>query len=59
MLSLGLVALSLSLLVSGQTYSATYLPSTAPKTTEKGQSGTNQCGSGHDQGSMCQNAYSM
>ncbi|RDX57386.1 hypothetical protein OH76DRAFT_1476784 [Lentinus brumalis] len=40
-----------------QTYSATYLPSNAPKTSEKGQSGTNQCGTGSDQNSMCQNLY--
>ncbi|CAL1698993.1 unnamed protein product [Somion occarium] len=57
MLSSSLIALSLSLLVSGQTYSATYLPSNAPKTSEKGQSGTNQCGSGHNQNSTCQNLY--
>lgn len=41
-----------------QTYSATYLPDTAPKTTEKGQTGTNQCGTGVNQTSSCQNAYS-
>ncbi|KAK7442995.1 hypothetical protein VKT23_015942 [Stygiomarasmius scandens] len=38
-------------------YSATYLPSNAPPTTEEGQTGTNQCGSGSNQTSMCQNAY--
>ncbi|KAI0078570.1 hypothetical protein K474DRAFT_882344 [Panus rudis PR-1116 ss-1] len=57
MLSLGLVTLSLTLMVYGQTYSATYLPSNAPKQSEKGQTGTNQCGSGHDQNSNCQNVY--
>ena len=47
-------------LVSGalaQTYSATYLPSNAPNQTEQGQSGTNQCGTGNDQNSTCQNLY--
>ena len=51
-------ALYLALSASAQTYSATYLPSNAPKTTENGQSGTNQCGTGSNQTSMCQNAYS-
>lgn len=39
-------------------YSATYLPSNAPPTTEEGQTGTNQCGAALNQTSMCQNAYS-
>ncbi|KAI0821903.1 hypothetical protein BC628DRAFT_1328512 [Trametes gibbosa] len=52
-----LVSLTLASVALAQTYSATYLPTNAPKTTEQGQSGTNQCGSGHDQNSMCQNAY--
>ncbi|KAJ7590519.1 hypothetical protein C8J56DRAFT_933105 [Mycena floridula] len=52
--SLGLLWLSV---VRAQTYSATYLPSTAPKTTEEGQAGTNQCGTESSQTSMCQNAY--
>ena len=39
-------------------YSATYLPSNAPPTTEQGQVGTNQCGTALNQTSMCQNAYS-
>ncbi|KAI0628541.1 hypothetical protein C8Q77DRAFT_1067566 [Trametes polyzona] len=52
-----LVSLTLASIALAQTYSATYLPSNAPKTTEEGQSGTNQCGTGHDQNSMCQNAY--
>ncbi|KAL0959888.1 hypothetical protein HGRIS_011556 [Hohenbuehelia grisea] len=38
-------------------YSATYLPSNAPKTTENGQTGTNQCGTTASQNSSCQNAY--
>ncbi|KAH9888092.1 hypothetical protein C8Q73DRAFT_203327 [Cubamyces lactineus] len=52
-----LLSLTLASVALAQTYSATYLPSNAPKTSEQGQSGTNQCGSGHDQNSMCQNAY--
>jgi hypothetical protein len=44
--------------IKAQTYSATYLPSTAPKTTEEGQTGTNQCGTGFNQTGQCQNAYS-
>ncbi|KAJ7067883.1 hypothetical protein C8F01DRAFT_1116102 [Mycena amicta] len=39
------------------TYSATYLPSNIPAQTEEGQAGTNQCGTGFNQTSMCQNAY--
>ncbi|TDL17258.1 hypothetical protein BD410DRAFT_581157 [Rickenella mellea] len=38
-------------------YTATYLPSNAPAQTEQGQAGTNKCGGGSDQNSMCQNAY--
>ncbi|EJT97838.1 hypothetical protein DACRYDRAFT_24793 [Dacryopinax primogenitus] len=38
-------------------YSATYLPSDAPPQSEDGQSGTNQCGGGSNQTSLCQNAY--
>ncbi|KAJ7122925.1 hypothetical protein C8R44DRAFT_784932 [Mycena epipterygia] len=53
--------LSLSLIFSAHaaspTYSATYLPSNAPPTTEEGQAGTNQCGTGLNQTSDCQNAY--
>ncbi|KAI8974882.1 hypothetical protein BD414DRAFT_424059 [Trametes punicea] len=52
-----LLSLTLASVALAQTYSATYLPSNAPQTSEQGQSGTNQCGSGHDQNSMCQNAY--
>ncbi|KAF8814669.1 hypothetical protein BYT27DRAFT_7205623 [Phlegmacium glaucopus] len=38
-------------------YSATYLPSNVPPTTENGQTGTNQCGTAANQTSNCQNAY--
>ncbi|RDX51785.1 hypothetical protein OH76DRAFT_1454722 [Lentinus brumalis] len=51
------ISLTLASAALAQTYSATYLPDTAPKTSEKGQSGTNQCGNGSDQNSMCQNVY--
>lgn len=44
--------------VHAQTYSATYLPSTAPDHTEQGQSGTNKCGTTASDTSMCQNLYS-
>lgn len=44
--------------VSAQTYSATYLPSDVPATTEDGQSGTNQCGTTASDTSNCQNVYS-
>ncbi|KAL4245453.1 macrophage activating glycoprotein [Abortiporus biennis] len=57
MLSQTVVLLSLSLFANAQHYSATYLPSNAPKQSEQGQNGTNQCGGGSDQNSMCQNAY--
>ncbi|TBU28061.1 hypothetical protein BD311DRAFT_353625 [Dichomitus squalens] len=50
-------ALALASVAVSQTYSATYLPSNAPKQSEEGQSGTNQCGSGNDQNSTCQNLY--
>jgi len=43
--------------VQAQTYSATYLPSNAPAQSEQGQAGTNQCGTGINQTSNCQNAY--
>ncbi|KAF9051449.1 hypothetical protein BJ165DRAFT_1448837 [Panaeolus papilionaceus] len=42
--------------VSAQ-YSATYLPSNVPDTTEDGQTGTNRCGTALNQTSDCQNAY--
>jgi hypothetical protein len=51
------VVLSASLGVSAQQYSATYLPSTAPDHTEEGQYGTNKCGGGSNQTSLCQNSY--
>ncbi|EIW78434.1 hypothetical protein CONPUDRAFT_91862 [Coniophora puteana RWD-64-598 SS2] len=45
--------------VRGQspTYSATYLPSSVPYQTEQGQTGYNQCGSGYNQTSECQNTF--
>ncbi|KAI0714300.1 hypothetical protein C8T65DRAFT_644642 [Cerioporus squamosus] len=55
--SASLLSLALASGALAQTYSATYLPSNVPKTTEKGQTGTNQCGTGSDQNSMCQNLY--
>ncbi|TFK81207.1 hypothetical protein K466DRAFT_347035 [Polyporus arcularius HHB13444] len=55
--SASLLSLALASGAFAQTYSATYLPSNAPKTSEQGQSGTNQCGTGSDQNSMCQNLY--
>jgi len=52
------VLLALSLLsVRAQTYSATFLPSNAPQQSQQGQAGTNQCGTGSNQTSQCQNAY--
>lgn len=56
--ALHLLSLSLALVTRAQTYSATYLPSNAPDTTEEGQSGTNKCGTDSNQTSNCQNAYS-
>ncbi|KAK0209339.1 hypothetical protein DFS33DRAFT_1309404 [Desarmillaria ectypa] len=41
----------------GAQYSATYLPDTAPDTSEQGQTGTNKCGTTSSQDSMCQNIY--
>ncbi|KDQ09656.1 hypothetical protein BOTBODRAFT_36889 [Botryobasidium botryosum FD-172 SS1] len=38
-------------------YTATYLPSDTPAQSETGQEGTNQCGTGYNQTSLCQNAY--
>ncbi|KAM5543465.1 hypothetical protein V8D89_002716 [Ganoderma adspersum] len=52
-----LVSLTLASVVLAQTYSATYTPQDAPNKSEQGQSGTNQCGTGNDQNSMCQNVY--
>ncbi|PBK60254.1 hypothetical protein ARMSODRAFT_898286 [Armillaria solidipes] len=52
------IALFLPTLSSvGAQYTATYLPDTAPDTTEQGQSGTNKCGTTSSQDSMCQNVY--
>lgn len=51
-------ALFLASLIRAQTYSATYLPSNAPYQSERGQAGTNLCGTGANQSSECQNAYS-
>ncbi|KAF9021810.1 hypothetical protein BDZ89DRAFT_1071110, partial [Hymenopellis radicata] len=51
------VLLSLFLTCASAQYSATYLPDTAPETTEEGQTGTNKCGTASSQTSMCQNAY--
>jgi len=38
-------------------YTATYDPNTLPPTTEQDQIGTNQCGTGNNQTSLCQNLY--
>jgi hypothetical protein len=43
--------------VHAQVYSATYLPSDSPAQSEQGQTGTNQCRTGSNQTSLCQNAY--
>lgn len=57
--SITFVALSfiLSALAQSPTYSATYLPSNAPYQSEQGQAGYNNCTSGYNQSSQCQNAY--
>ncbi|KAH9941893.1 uncharacterized protein BXZ73DRAFT_88277 [Epithele typhae] len=49
--------LSFASVTLAQTYSATYTPDDTPKQSEKGQTGTNQCGSRSNQSSMCQNVY--
>jgi len=56
---LGLTLFSLLFLSKGISaqYTATYLPSNVPPTTEEGQAGTNQCGIALNQTSECQNAY--
>ncbi|KAH7923090.1 hypothetical protein BV22DRAFT_609952 [Leucogyrophana mollusca] len=51
-----LLATSMALSAAAQ-YTATYLPSNAPAQSEQGQAGTNQCGTGYNQTSECQNAY--
>ncbi|KIM33185.1 hypothetical protein M408DRAFT_325988 [Serendipita vermifera MAFF 305830] len=38
-------------------YTATYDPNNLPPTTEDAQIGTNQCGTGNNQTSLCQNVY--
>jgi len=38
-------------------YTATYDPNNLPPTTEDGQTGTNACGTGNNQTSLCQNLY--
>ncbi|KAL5522774.1 hypothetical protein ACEPAG_8792 [Sanghuangporus baumii] len=38
-------------------YSVTFTPDSLPDTWQEGQSGTNRCGTGSNQTSMCQNAY--
>ncbi|KAG1729129.1 hypothetical protein EDB19DRAFT_1897282 [Suillus lakei] len=52
---------ALSLVLSGYaqspTYSATYLPTNAPYQSEQGQTGYNNCTTGYNQTSECQNAY--
>ena len=52
-----LVAISVASVALAQTYTATYTPGNAPDKTENGQVGTNRCGGGNSQSSMCQNAY--
>jgi hypothetical protein len=49
--------LILSAQAQSPTYSATYLPSDAPYQSEQGQSGYNNCTTGYNQTSECQNAY--
>ncbi|KAG8942833.1 hypothetical protein FRC04_003464 [Tulasnella sp. 424] len=48
--------LAASSAVSAQ-YTATYLPGNTPNHSEDGQYGTNQCGTGSNQESLCQNAF--
>lgn len=55
--SASLVVLSVASAAFAQTYSATYDPNNTPDKSEAGQSGTNQCGNGNNQNSMCQNVY--
>jgi len=52
-----LVAAILSLDVVVAQYTATYDPANLPPTSEKDQIGTNQCGTGSNQTSLCQNVY--
>jgi hypothetical protein len=53
-----LVSLVTLLPVHAQTYTATYSSDNLPDRTEDGQTGTNKCGTGSNQTSSCQNAYS-
>jgi len=57
-LGLGLVTLLAVLPAHAQTYTATYSPDNLPNHSENGQAGTNKCGTGSNQTSLCQNAYS-
>ncbi|KAG8813684.1 hypothetical protein FRC17_001462 [Serendipita sp. 399] len=43
--------------VNAQSYTATYDPANLPPTTEGDQAGTNQCGTGNNDTSLCQNVY--
>ncbi|KAG8909268.1 hypothetical protein FRC01_007035 [Tulasnella sp. 417] len=57
-----LITLSLLSGTQAQKYSATYTydpvnPTSLPKTSEKGQLGTNRCGSGSSPSSLCQNLF--
>ena len=52
-----LASLAIASVVLAQTYDQSFTPDTAPKTWQPGQAGTNQCGKGSDQNSMCQNVY--
>lgn len=52
-----LVSVLLGLTARAQEYTATYDPAHLPPTTEGQQLGTNQCGTGNNQTSLCQNVY--
>ncbi|KAG9011438.1 hypothetical protein FRB90_007279 [Tulasnella sp. 427] len=49
--------LAASSAVSAQHYTATYTPGNLPNHSEAGQYGTNNCGTGSNQESLCQTAY--
>jgi hypothetical protein len=57
-LSLSFILLCIAAAAHAQTYTATYTPEDAPGHTQEGQAGTNKCGTGNSQDSLCQNAYS-
>ncbi|CAE6468958.1 unnamed protein product [Rhizoctonia solani] len=57
MVHLVLYTLSAISVVAKAQYTATYLPNNVPAHTEEGQIGTNQCGSGNSQTSLCQSLY--